>query len=193
MNKKTRQAILFFGALIVFIGCTTTVKSVASPPGALEYREAQAEIRQQQAELAVTGVKIAEGSQSITEGILRLEESIAHAPQDPGEADRLNWLSQVQGLRARAEEHQAETERLNRQLAEERETTRRQVEIFEQRESAWQTAVSDRDTENTALKIDNAKISGQRNMTFVIAIALALVIVGYIVIRVLRFLRIIPV
>jgi hypothetical protein len=129
----------------------------------------------------------------MTEGIIRLEESIVRAPQDPGEADRLNWLHQARELRARAEEHQAETEKLNQQLAGERETTRRQGDIFEQREAAWQTAVSERETENAVLKVDNAKLTGQRNMTFVIAIALALVIVGYIVIRVLRFLRIIPV
>jgi hypothetical protein len=92
-----------------------------------------------------------------------------------------------------AEDHQAEAEKLNRQLAEERETVRRQVELFDEREEAWQMAISERDTENAALKIDNTKLTGQRNMTFVIAIALALVIVGYIVVRVLRFLRIIPV
>jgi hypothetical protein len=184
--------IILIALAALWCGCSTIRPAPSPVPGALEYRETQAEIRQQQAELAVTGVKLAEGSQGMTEGIIRLEESIVRAPQDPGEADRLNWLHQARELRARAEEHQGETEKLNQQLAEERETTRRQGEIFDQREEAWQTAVSDREAENAALKMDNQKLAGQRNTFLAILLTAAGIILIIIVVKVIRVLKIIP-
>ena len=180
---------------VLWLGGCTTVRPVTPSPSPItsEYREAQAEIRQQQTELAITGTKIEAESRGITGDIARLEESIAAAPPDFGETDRLAWLSQAQALRERAEDHQADAERLNRQLAEEREMTRHQGELFDKQEEAWQRALSEREAENTALRVENKKITGQRNMTLVIAVSLALAIIGFIVIRILRFLRIIPV
>jgi hypothetical protein len=145
-------------------------------PGAAEYREAQADIQQQQAELAVTGTKIGEDSRDIVEGITAIESTIA-AP----DYDRDMLVNQVRELRVIAEKHQADTETLNRQLAGERETTRRQGELFDKREEAWQTALSDRNREINVLQINNLKVIGQRNMTFVISVALALAWVLYIV------------
>ena len=188
------RAVLITLAVLWLGGCTTMRPTAPSPsPIAAEYREAQAEIRQQQTELAITGTKIEAESRGIAGDIARLEESIAAAPPEFGETDRLAWLSQAQALRARAEGHQAETEKLNRQLAGERETARRQGELFDRQEDAWQRALSEREAENAALRVESKKITGQRNMTLVIAIALALAIIGYAVIRILRFLRIIPV
>jgi hypothetical protein len=190
----TGRVVVIALAVLWFGGCTT-VRPVSPPPSpiAAEYRAAQAEIRQQQTELAITGTKIEAESREISRHIARLEESIAAAPPDFGETDRLAWLSQAQALRERAEGHQAETEKLNRQLADERETTRRQGELFDRQEEAWQRALSEREAENTALRVENKKITGQRNMTLVIAVSLALAIIGFIVIRILRFFRIIPV
>ena len=187
------RGILIALAVLWFGGCTTVRPAAPLVPGTAEYRETQAEIRQQQTELAITGTKIEAESRGITGDIARLEESIAAAPPDFGETDRLAWLSQAQALRERAEGHQADAERLNRQLAGERETTRRQGELFDRQEEAWQRALSEREAENTALRVENKKITGQRNMTLVIAVSLALAIIGFIVIRILRFLRIIPV
>jgi chromosome segregation ATPase len=150
----------------VLCGCTT-VRPVA-PPAAAEYREAQAEINQQQTELAVTGERLGEGSRDIIEGLEALETALAGPNYDQEKIEE-----QVKELRSTAEEHRAETERINRLLAEERETTRRQGEISDRREEAWQQAVSDRDAENAALRVENKKIAGQRSVLFVITISLA--------------------
>jgi hypothetical protein len=188
MKKKGWLGLFFFAAIFLG-GCTTMRNPVASPStGALEYRETQAKIQDRQTELAVTGVKIEEGSRDIADGLAAVETALSLP-----DYDREDLLNQVRDLRVVAEKHQADTETLNRQLAAGREATRRQGDLFDQHEEAWQKAVSERESENAALKIDNAKITGQRNLLRVISIALALVIIGYVIIRVLRFLRIIPV
>jgi hypothetical protein len=180
--------------LAVWLGGCTTVRPVVSPvPGAAAYREAQAELRQQQTELAITGAKIEAESRGIAGDIVMLEESIAAAPPDFGEADRLAWFSQAQALRERAEGHQAETEKLNRQLAGERETARRQGELFDKQEETWQRALSEREAENTALRVEGKKIAGQRNRALAIAIALAAAWVIFMVYKVCRFFKIIPI
>jgi hypothetical protein len=175
MNRKTRGNLFFMAAL--FLGGCTTMRPTAPPvPGAAEYREAQAGILQQQAELAITGTKIGEDSRDIVEGITAIESTLA-VP----DYDREKLVNQVRELRVIAEKHQADTETLNRQLAGEREATRRQGELFDKREEAWQTALSDRDREINVLQINNLKVIGQRNMTFVISVTLVLAWVLYIV------------
>jgi chromosome segregation ATPase len=188
------RVILIALAVLWFGGCTT-VRPAAPPPSpiAAEYREAQAEIHQQQAELAITGAKIEAESRGITGDIARLEESIAAAPPDFGETDRLAWLSQAQALRERAEGHQAETEKLNRQLADEREMTRHQGELFDKQEEAWQRALSEREAENTALRVENKAVKGQRNTFLAVLITAGGIAALFIVITVLRKVNIIPV
>jgi hypothetical protein len=100
---------------------------------------------------------------------------------------------QVKDLRSTAEEHLVETEKLNRQLAGEREITRRQGERFDEREAAWQRAAAEREAENAALQVENKKIAGQRNLYLAILIAVCLMALGYIAFRVMRVLRIIPI
>jgi hypothetical protein len=169
---KGRAILAALGALWL-CGCTTLRPAVSPIPEATEYRQVQEEIHHQQAELAVTGERIEEGSRSIAEGIVRLEESITNAAPDFGDAEREDWLNQVRELRSEAEEHHVETEKLNQQLARERETTRREGELFDEREVAWQQAVSELGTENAALRGENKKIAGQRNVLFIIAVSLA--------------------
>ena len=189
----TGRVVVITLAALWFGGCTT-VRPAAPPPSpiAAEYRETQAEIQQQQTELAITGVKLETESRGIAGDIARLEESIAAAPPDFGETDRLAWVSQVQALRERAEGHQAETEKLNQQLAEERETTRRQGELFDRQEDAWQQALSEREGENTTLRVENKAIKGQRNTLLAIMITAGTVILIFVVFKVLRFFKVIP-
>jgi hypothetical protein len=91
-----------------------------------------------------------------------------------------------------AEDHQSEVKNLNRMLAQERETTRRLGEIFNEREDTWRKALSEREMENAALKVDNKKIAGQRNILLVIAVSLGAAWAGYIAYKVCKFFKIIP-
>jgi hypothetical protein len=176
MNRKTRGNLFFMAAL--FLGGCTTMRPTAPPvPGALEYRETQAEIQQQQTELAITGTKIGEDSRDIVEGITAIESTLA-VP----DYDRDMLVNQVRELRVIAEKHQADTETLNRQLAGERETTRRQGELFDKREETWQKALSDRESENAALLVENIAVKGQSKARLIIIIALAAAWVFYIAI-----------
>jgi hypothetical protein len=186
--KKRDWLNLVFCIAVFLGGCTTMGTPITPPPGALEYREVQSEIQRQQVELAITGTTIEADSRDIVEGLTSVETALA-VP----EYDRDALLNQVRGLRVVAEKHQTDAENLNWQLGRERESNSRLGAIFDEREEMWQKALSERDAENATLKIANAKITGQRNLAFVIAIALAVVIIGYVVIRVLRLLRIIPV
>jgi hypothetical protein len=173
---------------VLFSGCTTMRPAVSPVPGASEYRETQAEIRQQQAELAITGAKVGEGSQEIVGEITSIEIALA----DP-DYDREILINQVHDLRIMAEKHQADTETLNRQLAEERETGNRLETIFNEREETWQKALSERETENTALKLENKKIASQRNTLLAIVLTAAGIILVIIAVKVLRALKIIPI
>ncbi|MDR2078972.1 MAG: hypothetical protein LBP74_04530 [Treponema sp.] len=189
-----KRTIPLFFVLAAIMGCTSTRASVPPPsPIAAEYRETQAEVQQQQAELAITGTKIEAESRAIAGDIAKLEASIAAAPPDFGEAERLAWLSQAQALRERAEGHQAEAEKLNRQLAEEREINGRMTRQFNEYEVVQLEALTERDTEISALKIENKAVKGQRNLYLAMFIALCLGVLGYIAFRVFRFLRIIPI
>jgi uncharacterized protein involved in exopolysaccharide biosynthesis len=70
-----------------------------------------------------------------------------------------------------AEGHRAEIESLNLMLAQERAATRRQEGLFEEREEAWQTALSEREAENASLRAENKAVKGQRNAFLAIMIA----------------------
>lgn len=189
----TGRAVLIALAVLWLGGCTTARPATPPPnPIAAEYREAQAEIHQRQAELAITSTLIEAESQGIAGDIAKLEEEIAAAPPDFGEADRLAWLSQAKALRERANDHQAEAEKLNLQLAGERETTRRQGELFDRQEEVWQRALSEREAENAGLKVDNKKIAGQRNTLSSIVIGAAAVTLLFLAFKVSRFFKVSP-
>jgi hypothetical protein len=180
----------YFLILLAFMalnGCVST-KSSPPPPGAIEYREVQEKIQQKQTELAITGVKIEGDSREIVEGITAVESTLA-AP----EYDRAVLANQIHDLRVIAEKHQADTETLNRQLAEEREAGSRLGEIFNEREEEWQKAVSERETAITSLKVENKKVAGQRNTLLAIVLTAFGVILIIIVVKVLRALKIIPI
>jgi hypothetical protein len=184
---KGRALLVALAAL--WMGACTTLRPAAPPiPDASEYRKTQAEIHHQQAELAITGERIVDGSWDIIKGIKSLEMFL-----ETPEYDRGQIITQVRDLRSLAEDHQAEAEKLNRQLAGERETIRLQGELFDEREAAWQRSVSEREAENAALRVENKKFAGQRNLYLAILIAVGLGVLGYIAFRVMRVLRIIPI
>jgi chromosome segregation ATPase len=183
-----KRAVPLFFVLAAIMGCTSTRASVPPPsPIAAEYRETQAEIQQQQAELAITGARIEEGGRGIVEGIAALETAL-EAP----DFDREQVITRIREVRVIAEDHQSEIETLNLLLSRERETTRRQGELFDRQEEAWQKALSEREAENAALRVENKAVQGQRNAFLAILITAGGVAVLCIVIKVLRALKIIP-
>jgi hypothetical protein len=182
------RALLVALASLWMGACTTLRPAAPTIPDASEYRKTQAEIHHQQAELAITGGKIEEGSWDIIKGIDSLEMFLVEPNYD-----REQIINQVRELRSLAEGHQAEAEKLNHQLAGERETTCLQGELFDEREAAWQRSVSEREAENAALRVENKKIAGQRNLYLAILIAVCLMALGYIAFRVMRVLRVIPI
>jgi chromosome segregation ATPase len=120
--------------------------------------------------------------------------------KEKSEAERQNWLSQVSGLQDLANRSQNESANLNRQLSTAREAQRKSEQLYEQSEAERLTLLSLKNGEISDLKDTLAaeqlraeKYKGQGRGWLIISIVLALVIIGSIVIRVLRFLRIIPV
>jgi hypothetical protein len=183
------RALLIVLAAMWMGGCTTLRPATPPIPDASEYRKVQVEINQQQTELAVTGERIEEGSRALLESLKTLETALA----DPDYYDRETARAQVKELRSTAEEHQAETEKLNWQLAGEREITHRQGELFDEREEVWRRAVAEREAENAALQVENKTVKGQRNTFLTILITAGVVVVVFIVFKVLRAIKIIPI
>jgi hypothetical protein len=162
----------------------------AAPPAsleALEYREIQSGIQKQQADLAVTGVKIEEASRVLVEGLKELEQDMVSAPEAGP------WLPQIQELRSRAEGLQGEAAKLNVQLEAEREINGRLTTKFNDYEAAQDRAVSERDTEIAVLKVENKKVTGQRNTLLAVVITAGVVVAAGIIVTVLRRLKIIPI
>jgi hypothetical protein len=157
-------------------------------PEALEYRQTQAEIQQHQTELAVAGVKREEGSRDIIQGIAALEASL-----EIPDYDREKLIEQTHELMNLAWDHQSEVKNLNRLLAQEREMTRRLGDIFNKREEDWRKALSEREMENAALRVENKGIKGQRNIVLVIAAALGAAWAVYIAYKICKILKVIPI
>jgi uncharacterized coiled-coil protein SlyX len=174
-------------------GCSS-VRAAVQPlsENAGKYREIQEELYHQQTDIAVTGLQIEDQSRSLVENLTRLEESIA-AATDTGETERLYWLSQVQVARADAEVHRADIENLNRQLAAERETVKKQYRKFNDYETEMVKKLSDRDTENARLKEENKAVKGQRNTFLAILITAGTTIALFIIFKVMRAMKVIPV
>jgi hypothetical protein len=192
LSARMIAVIILIIPALLLLACTST-RAAAPPPNeyAAEYRELQGELYQQQTDIAITGQKIEDQGQSLVEDLTRLEESIATAP-DAGEAERLYWLSQVQAAKEEAEVHQADIESLNLKLAVEQETVKEQGQKFNDYEIKMVGMLSDRDTENAQLKVENKAVKGQRNTLLAILITVAvalLIIVGK---KVLGILKVIP-
>jgi hypothetical protein len=120
--------------------------------------------------------------------------------KEKSETERRNWLSRVNGLQDLANRSENEWANLNRQLSTAREAQRKSEQLYEQSEAERLTLLSSKNGEIAALKeilateqLRAEKYKGQGLSRLIIIISLALVIIGYIAIRVLRFLRIIPV
>ncbi|MDR2486154.1 MAG: hypothetical protein LBD55_12285 [Treponema sp.] len=177
--------LLIISALLV--SCASAGRVSAPPPGALEYRQAQEEQRQRQTELAIIGEKIETESRGVAEAISVLEISLA-AP----DVDREALALQAREARTRAERIEGYAESLNLQLARERETARLVGAMIDEREYAWQQAAAGKDTEIAALRADNQKATGQRNTLLAVVITAAVIIIAFIVVKVLRALKIIP-
>jgi hypothetical protein len=91
-----------------------------------------------------------------------------------------------------AEGHRAEIKSLNLMLAQERATVRRQERLFEEREEAWQTALSERKTENAGLRVENKAAKGQRNALLAIVITAGGAAALFAAFRILRAFKVIP-
>jgi PBP1b-binding outer membrane lipoprotein LpoB len=187
-----RYILVIFSAFLL-VACAST-GTVVPPPSesAGEYRDLQGELYQQQTDIAVAGQKIEDQGRGLVEDLTRLEEAIAASP-DAGEVDRIYWLSQVQSARAEAEVNQADIENLNRQLAVERETVKRQYQKFNEYETAMTGELSAKGTENSRLREEVKTVKGQRNTLLAIVITAGVVILCFVVFKVLRFFRVIPI
>jgi predicted RNase H-like nuclease (RuvC/YqgF family) len=183
------SAICFLIALLLlFVSCKTTGGAVEPSRTILEYREIQDDIQQRQSDLAVTGVKIETETQGLVEGIVELEKEMIAAP--PEEAAR--WVPQVQSIREEAETLQEDVNTLNLLLSAERESYSDLNNKFNEYEAMQNKIIVDKEKEITTLRVDNKKISGQRNVLLAIIITAVVVIVLVIGIKVLRLKKIIP-
>jgi hypothetical protein len=178
---------IIFSAFLL-AACAST-GAVVPPPieRAGEYQELQGELYQQQADIAVAGQKIEDQGRGLVDDLTRLEEVIAAAP-DAGEAGHL-----VQAVRVKAEDHVADIERLNQQLAVERETVKRQDQKFNEYETAMTGELSAKGTENSRLREEVKTVKGQRNTLLAIVSTAGVVILCFVVFKVLRFFRVIPI
>jgi hypothetical protein len=184
---------IFFPLIVILAalccgGCKTAGAAMAPVELAGEYRDIEREIQRGQTELAVTGERIGEGSRDIAEGLAALETSIAAATEGNGG----EILIKVRGLRAAAEDHQAETEKLNILLARERENSGKLSEQFNEYEQSALARLSQKDGEIAGLKVENKKVKGQRNTLLAVVITAVSAIVIFVIVKVLRDFHVIP-
>jgi hypothetical protein len=188
------KAIILVLFVSVLIGCTSIRAAVpASLGNDGEYRELQGDLQRQQADIAVAGQKNEDQGRGLVEDLTRLEDSIARAAPDAGEAEHQYWLSLVQDTRTAAETHVSEIENLNLKLKEERETNRKKDQKFNEYKAAITGELTAMGTENADLRETVKTVKGQRNTLFatiLTAIGIMLIIV---VVKVLRTLKIIPI
>jgi predicted RNase H-like nuclease (RuvC/YqgF family) len=177
---------------ILAMGCLSMKAAVPPNPQAAEYRELQNDLQKHQADMGITGVRIEEESRGIALDIAKLEDSIANAPPDFGEAERLNWLYQVQELQIQADNHQENIEHLNRQLVEERETTNMLTRKFNDYETVQIETFSNKDTEIALLQKENKAVEGQRNTLSAVVITAVVVVTLFVMFNGLRAMKTIP-
>jgi hypothetical protein len=172
---------------ITVTGCQTAKAMPVPGEEAGVFREIREELQARQTETAITGVKIETESREIAAGLDALETAMITVP----EAEPL--LPQVQALRVRAGDLQAEAKTLNRQLAEERENSGRLAAKFSDYETAAVRDMAEKDGKINTLRVENKKLAGQRNTLLAIVITAITVIVLIIAVKVLRALKVIPV
>jgi chromosome segregation ATPase len=189
-------AVVFFGVGL-FMGCHTG-PSYREDSG---YRAIEREADRNSADLAITGANIAAGVERINDQAERVESELdsleaaigGSSLADPEKCSLLRQVAVVQeeaaALRYEVGTLREDARRHTVQLEEQRSISAALSEEHDKREAA--RAEVKEDLAVTREKL--AKVSGQRNLAIAIAAALALAVIGYIVIRVLRFLRIIPV
>jgi hypothetical protein len=179
---------IIFSAILV-ASCASTRALPPPSESAGEYRELQGELSRQQADIAIAGQKIEDQGRGLVEDLARLEEAMATAP-DAGETERLYWLSRIQAAKVEAEVHQADILDLNRRLAAERETVKKQNQKFNDYEIEMVEMLSDRNTENTRLKVENKAVKGQRNTLLLIVIVVVGAALAVVVFKVCRFFKV---
>jgi hypothetical protein len=163
------------------------------------YRAIERESQRGDAELAVTSANIAAGVDRIDRQAVRIVDELSDVEtvisgSSLGEAEKSAILRQVSVAQTEAGvlteqvvSTRADVEQLNVQLAQQREINSELSAEHNRREAA--AAAVRGELVDTREKL--VKVSGQRSVAMVIAAALALAIIGFIVIRVLRLLRII--
>jgi hypothetical protein len=124
----------------------------------------------------------------ITESELRsIEDSRTNSA-----TEKQNWLLQVSELQTRARSLSWESMLLNDQLRQERERRRKSEQLFNEYEAAQSLLMSQKDTRITILETES-KGKDRLILRLIMAVVpLGLSVVGYIVFRVCRFLKIIP-
>jgi hypothetical protein len=131
--------------------------------------------------LSVWGAAHPQGWFLITEAELQSIE----AYKKRSEQEKRNWLSQAQGLKA-------ESESLNRQLADQRERNRRLTLSFNEYEAVQSRIISQKNTQIIKLETEN-KGKGKTIARLITAVAvLGLTWLAYIIFKVCRFFKIIP-
>jgi chromosome segregation ATPase len=164
------------------------------------YRAIEREADRNNVELTVTGVDIAADVERLDSHAERVKSEldglgVVILDSNLEDAEKSALFHQVAVAQREAEALRDEVGilredagRLNAQLAEQREISAALSDKHDKREAAGAEVKA----ELAVTKEKLVKVSGQRNLAVAVAIALALAIIGFIVIRVLRFLRIIP-
>jgi chromosome segregation ATPase len=201
MDARRNSRVLVAVAGVLALGFCVGCAAGPSYRGDTNYRAIERDADRNSAGLSATGAAIATDVERIAGHAARvvselggleaaiLDSSLGATEKGPlllraetAKEEATALASEVATLRENAG-------RLNDQLVEEREINAALSREHDKREAAAAEVKKDLAVAREKL----AKVSGQRNLAVVIAAALALAIIGYIVIRVLRFLRVIPV
>jgi hypothetical protein len=198
-NVQRKSALFFvitFLGLLLIMGCRSGPVYTADA----EYRDIERESQQAGTALAITGAEIALGVDQIDQRAARVAEGLAGieaaisgsslADEEKGSLLRQVTIAQGEAglLSNQVTVLHSDAERLNAQLARQRVLEAVLSEEHGRREAAAAGVQSE--LEETRLKLE--KTAGQRNLYLVIMIILAVGILGFIAVKVLRFLRVIP-
>jgi hypothetical protein len=194
VNVQRKPGLLLFAVIIfdlsLVMGCHT------GPPlrGDTGYRAIEREADRNSADLAITGSDIAAGAERIDSRAERVQSELdslaaavaGSALEGPAREALRGHVAMAQGeaaaLRREAAALRGDAGRLNEQLAEERKIRAALSAEHDRREAAM-----------AAVKAELAKEKGQRRLFLAVLIAVGVGVLGCIVFRILRVLRIIPV
>jgi chromosome segregation ATPase len=197
-----RKSGLFF-VIVIFLSAGFYLRCHTGPPYQedSDYRAIERDADRNRINLALTGTDLADGVERIDRQTARIKSELeglgvaidGSGLEDSEKETLLTHVAVVQketaALRCEVITLRKAAERLNNQLAEQREISATLSVEYDRREAAG-TEVK---VELEGTKEELAKVRGQRNLYLAIFIAVCLGILGYIAFRVLRFLRIIPV